>query len=133
MSLVKSLAVQGEKFAVEWAVDSRERMPALEYFKTLEKKERQKMITLFKRLADQGDIASREHFKSLGKQGEGLWEFKHHQLRFLGDFRPGGRFIVAHGLRKKQDDLDPADIARAKRFLDEHDEREARERQKAKK
>jgi hypothetical protein len=91
------------------------------------------MIGLFKRLADNGDIASREHFKSLGKKGEGLWEFKRFQLRFLGDFRPGGRFIVAHGLRKKRDDLDPADIARAKRILDEHDNREARESQKAKK
>src|SRR4051794_40194305 len=110
-------------------------MPALEYFKTLCIQERLKIMALFKRLADKGDIASREHFKCLGKQGEGLWEFKHHQLRFLGDYRPGGRFIVAHGVRKKQDDLKPADIARAKRVLEEHDERErlAREGQKGKK
>jgi Phage derived protein Gp49-like (DUF891) len=128
----KSLAVAGEKLTVEWAIDSRNRMPALEYFKTLEKEDRLRMVSLFKRLADHGEITSREHFKNLGKQGERLWEFKRHQLRFLGDYRPGNRFIVAHGLRKKRDDLDPADIERAKRILEEHDDREARERQKAK-
>jgi len=64
----------------------------------------------------------------LGKTGGGLWEFKRYQLRFLG-----GRFLVAHGLRKKKDDLDPADIARAKRTLEDNDKREACESQKAKK
>jgi hypothetical protein len=125
---VKPIAVDGQKLKVEWAVDSRERTPALEYFKKLGKKDRQKMISLFKRLADNGSIASRKHFKCLGEQGHGLWEFKDFQQRFLGDFRPGGRFIVAHGLKKQQDDLDPNDIARAKRILDEHDEREERKR-----
>jgi hypothetical protein len=121
------VAVAGGKLSVEWAVDSRGRTPALEYFKTLDPKDRQKVLSLFKRLADYGDISNREHFKSLGKKGQGLWEFKHFQLRFLGDFRPGGRFLVAHGLRKKRDDLDPADIVRAKRVLDEHDAHESME------
>ncbi|MFL6196294.1 MAG: type II toxin-antitoxin system RelE/ParE family toxin [Thermoanaerobaculia bacterium] len=125
------IAVTGDRLTVEWAVDSRGRTPALDYFQTLEKAERLRIIVLFKRLADHGEISSREHFKNLGKEGERLWEFKRHQLRFLGDFRSGNRFLVAHGLRKKRDDLGPADIARAKRILEEHDEREARESQKA--
>jgi hypothetical protein len=130
MSDKSAVAVAGQRLRVEWAIDSRGRMPALEFFKALAKEDRLKVIGLFNRLAEHGDIASREHFKSLGKTGEGLWEFKRFQLRFLGDYRPGGRFVVAHGVRKKRDDLDPADIARAKRILDEHDERETRERQK---
>lgn len=132
MSSAKALAVAGEKFTVEWATDSRDRMPALEYFNTLKKEERQRLMMLFKRLADNGDIANREHFKCLGEKGERLWEFKHFQLRFLGDYRSGRRFVIAHGLRKKRDELDPAAIARAKRILDEHDEREERARKKAK-
>jgi hypothetical protein len=119
-----STAVKGARMTVEWAVDSRGRMPALEFFQSLPREDRQKVMALFKRLADAGDIASREHFKCLGRSGEGLWEFKRFQLRFLGDYRPGGRFVVAHGLIKKRDALAPADIQRAVRILAEHDQRE---------
>lgn len=87
------------------------------------------MAALFQRFADKGDIANREHFKCLGKAGGNLWEFKSFQLRFLGDYRPGGRFVIAHGLRKKKNDLDPSDIARANRILGENDDREAREKE----
>jgi|SRR5215203_5208572 len=127
--MASAVAVKGEKLTVEWAIDSRGRTPALKYFKALEKKDQQKMISLFKRLADAGVIVNRKQFKSLGDKGEGLWEFKDFQQRFLGDFRPGGRFVIAHGLQKQQDDLDPNDIARAKRILGEHDAREEKERQ----
>jgi hypothetical protein len=116
------LAVKGQKVTVEWAIDSRGRMPALEFYKELPLAERQKVLALFKRLADTGDIASREHFKSLGKSGGNLWEFKRFQLRFLGDYRPGGRFVVALGVRKKKDDLSDSDIKKASRILAEHDE-----------
>jgi hypothetical protein len=126
--MASAVAVKGDKLTVEWAIDSRGRIPALEYFKALGKKDRQKMISLFKRLADDGAIVNRKQFKSLGARGEGLWEFKDFQQRFLGDFRSGGRFVVAHGLQKQQDDLDPNDIARAKRILGEHDAREEKER-----
>lgn len=81
------------------------------------------MLALFKRLAETGDIASREHFKCLGKRGSNLWEFKRFQLRFIGDYRPGGRFLVALGLRKKRDQLDDSDIKKAARILAEHDQR----------
>jgi hypothetical protein len=120
---VSWVAAKGSKFTVEWATDSRERVPALEFYKELSQKDRQKLLALFKRLADTGDIASREHFKSLGKSGGNLWEFKSFQLRFLGDYRPGGRFVIAIGLLKKKDDHSDADIKRALRILAEYDER----------
>lgn len=87
-------------------------------------------MALFKRLADMGDIANREHFKSLGRAGKGLWEFKRFQLRFLGDYRPGSRFVVALGVRKKKDEHDPVDIEKAVRILAEHDEREKRDHER---
>lgn len=124
MSLANPVAVDGEKVTVEWAVDSRGHMPALEFFKELTLADRQKVGVLFKRLADKGDITSREHFKCLGKSGGGLWEFKRHQIRFIGDYRPGGRFVIALGVRKKRDELNPADIKKAQRILAEHDARE---------
>jgi hypothetical protein len=130
MPKANPVAVKGPKVTVEWAVDDRGRMPALEFFKSLEKDDRLKVIALFKRLADTGEIASREHFKNLGRSGGGLWEFKRFQLRFLGDYRPGGRFVVAYGVRKKRDDLNPTDIEKAIRILAEQDEREKRAEKK---
>jgi mRNA-degrading endonuclease RelE of RelBE toxin-antitoxin system len=124
MASKRVVAVQGLKLTVEWAVDFRGRTPALDFFKELSREDRQKVLALFKRLADTGDISNREHFKSLGKQGQGLWEFKRFQLRFLGDYRLGRRFLVALGLRKKKDDLNDSDVERAVRILSEHDERE---------
>ena len=133
MAPKRAVAVQGPKLTVEWAIDLRGRTPALEFFKELAREDRQKVLSLFKRLADEGEISNRELFKSLGKQGLGLWEFKRFQLRFLGDYRPGGRFLVAVGVRKKRDDLNDSDIDRARRILTEHDERvrlEAKNEQK---
>jgi hypothetical protein len=123
------VAVRGRRLTVEWAVDNRGRTPALEFFKSLSRADRQKVIALFKRLADAGDIASREHFKCLGRSGEGLWEFKRFQIRFLGDYRSGGRFLVAHRVVKKKDALDPEEIRRAVRILAEHDDRERQEQE----
>ncbi len=57
-----------------------------------------------------------------GPKARGLWECKSFQIRFIGDFRPGGRFIIAHGLdNKKKDNLPKPDIEKAVRILEEHD------------
>lgn len=80
--------------------------------------------------ASEGRVPNREKFKGLGIQGGGLWEFKSHQIRFLGDFRPGARFLVALGLRKKQDALRPEDIKTAVRILAENDEIERKDKER---
>jgi hypothetical protein len=41
----------------------------------------------------------------------------------IGAFRAGKHFVVAHGVRKKKDDLDPVDIQIAARILKENDQR----------
>ena len=122
MSRESAVAVKGQRISVAWASDHRGRLPAREFYQTLSSEERQKVLALFKRLAETGEISSREHFKSLGKSGGNLWEFKRFQLRFIGDYRPGGRFLVAFGLRKKRDELDDSDIKKAARILAEHDQ-----------
>lgn len=123
MSSANSIVATGQRLTVEWVSDARGRLPALEFYEELSREDRQKILALFKRLADSGAIANREHFKCLGKRGGNLWEFKRFQLRFLGDYRPGGRFLVVLGLRKKKDDLSDADIEKAERILAEHDQR----------
>ena len=76
---------------------------------------------LFERLAERGRIDNREQFKKLGdRQGHAIWEFKRHQIRFLGGFTAGKQFLLAHGLRKKQDKHRAEDFDRTGRVLSEH-------------
>ncbi len=114
--------------AVEWAIDSKGEMPAREFYLDLTAPDKAKVNTLFGRLAEFGKIRGHEKFKQLGAkagpQAKGLWEFKSFQIRFIGDFRRGKRFITAYGTRKKKDDLRRAEIDKALRILTEHDARE---------
>jgi len=125
MSTSEQQAAQGLWGSVLWATDARGRYPAKEFFDALPIEDKAKLLALFDRLAQLGPkgVQNREKFKSLGSDGGNLWEFKSFQIRFLGDFRPGYRFVVAHGLVKKKDRLDRADIDRATRILKEHDAR----------
>lgn len=103
--------------------------PARDYYDGLDAADKAKMSALFSWLAKEGKILNREKFRKLGQQGgrkySHLWEFKSFQLRFLGDFR-GNRFLVAHGTRKKKDDLPEGDMATTVRILTENDALEAR-------
>lgn len=98
-------------------------MPAREFFFAQSENDRAKLMALFTRLADSGVIADRERFKKLGARaghGKDLFEFKSFQLRILGEFRPGRIFVLAHGVRKKKDELNRADIEKALRILAEY-------------
>ena len=119
------VAAKGTWGTVEWAVDKEGSLPAREDFECLDVDRKAKMKALFDRLAEVGQIYNREQFKNLGDQGGGLWEFKRFQDRFLGHFRPGGRFLIAAYEQKKKDRLDPAVIKRAARVLAENDGYEA--------
>lgn len=110
-------AARGRWGTVEWAIDARGRKPGCEFFERLGESDQAKVLALFRLLADTGQIRNREKFK---KVVDGLFEFKSFQLRFFGDFRPGYRFIVASGVRKKQHRADPADIRVALRILEEN-------------
>lgn len=119
------IAAFGTWGTVEWAVDENGESPAREFYDRLSDQDKAKVMVLFQRLADSGRISNHEHFKKLGPQagpaGRDLWEFKRFQVRFIGDFRPGRRFIVAHGARKKRDNLRREDIEKAVRMLVKHE------------
>lgn len=120
------VAAKGTWGTVVWALDARGEMPAQVFFLSLDAGDQRKVAALFQWMASEGRVPNREKFKGLGVQGKGLWEFKSFQIRFLGDFRPGARFVVALGLRKKQDVLRPADIETAARIMKENDVMEGR-------
>ncbi len=122
------IAARGAWGTVEWAVASNGELPALGFYEKLSNAEMAKVDALVRRLAETGRIWNEEQFKNLGEkagaEGRKLFEFKRFQIRFIGAFRPGSRFIVAVGVRKKKDNLNKSDIDRALQILAEHDERE---------
>lgn len=129
MSDSLQIAARGAWGTVEWAVASNGKSPAMEFFQEeLTDAEKARTQVLFQRLAQTGRIWNEELFKNLGEragaEGRRLYEFKRFQIRFIGAFRPRGRFIIAVGVRKKKDDLSRSDIERALQILAQHDERE---------
>ena len=79
-------------------------------------KEAAKLAALFQRFADYGIIANRLKFKKLQSD---LFEFKGHQARLLC-FPEGRTMVIVHGVIKKKDDLNPADVSRAARIRDDY-------------
>ena len=98
---------------MEWDVDANGSIAAKTHFENLNDADAAKVAPLFQRLSDFGKISNREKFKGLGREGADLFEFKSFQDRFIGDFRPGKRFLIAAYARKKKDKLDPAVVKRA--------------------
>ena len=115
-------AASDEWGVVEWAVDTSGKAPARKFFLELRPAGRAKIQAQFNLLAKQGRIDTRERFKKLEtRRGWALWEFKSFQLRFIGTFsRIVRAFVVAYGIRKKQDRHRTRDLERAARILDEH-------------
>lgn len=130
------IAAEGQWGKVEWATDANGNLPARSYLLALPPGDQAKVLRLFQLLANKGSIANREKFKKLGKKAKGkgseLREFKSFQHRFLGDYRPNNRFIVAHALRKKRDDLSSIEIQKAVQILQENDQREQKREDKRK-
>ncbi|HYB91383.1 MAG TPA: hypothetical protein VEC38_10090 [Candidatus Binataceae bacterium] len=126
---MERVAAKGAWGTVEWAVDKEGSLPARADYEHLDVDRKAKMAALFQRLAEVGRINNREQFRNLGeksgRRGSQLWEFKRFQDRFLGDFRPGRRFLIAAYEQKKKDRLDSAVIDRAVRILIENDRYEA--------
>ena len=116
----ENVAAVGLWGRVTWARDKAGRTSALSFYKSLSLPDRTKVQALFKRVADYGIIPNREKFKKLEAD---LWEFKSFQIRFLGDYRHGREFVVAHGVVKKKDRHSKADVEKARRIRAEHDER----------
>lgn len=129
-------AAAGTWGRVEWGVDARGRLPARDAFCALDEGKRSKILPLFRLLAETGKIQNREKFRLLGERAKGeakrYWEFKSYQDRFLGNFKPGGRFVITAYTLKKTDKLSPEDIDRTVRVMHENDTWEHQESQQQK-
>ena len=120
------IAASGTWGIVVWAgVSPGSISQARKFFLELDERDRAKSFKLFQWLAEFGTIRNPEKFKPLGEHygpaGRDLFEFKSFQIRFLGDFRPQCRFIIALGMRKKKDRHDKSDLEAARTILTAYD------------
>jgi hypothetical protein len=119
-------AYVGRKRTIEWAIRADGSCPAREFFNGLRRSDQIGLAKSFERLGDDGYIRSKEHFKQI--EGTDLHEFKRFQIRIIGAWRLGGRFLMAHGIDdKKQDKLKRSDIDKAYKILAENDAMERKE------
>lgn len=92
-------ARQQQQITIVWLAQARR------FFQELARRERDIVSKNITRLETDGPLRmTLQQFKSLsgsGKGTDGLWEIKGWQARLIGEFRPGNRFVIAHGLIKK--------------------------------
>lgn len=86
--------------------------------------ERTKVDVIFQRLGDHGQLWNTTRFKKVGAD---IWAIKSGQIRIFCFWGPGGRLILAFGLRKKSNRHRPKDVARAARMRTEFLDQEQRE------
>lgn len=127
---MERVAARGAWGTVEWAVTvSGDVVAARAEFLALSEENQAKVNAIFKLLAETGRVINHDKFRRLGEKSKGkdaqkLFEFKSFQDRFIGDFRPGRRFIIGAYANKKKDKLAPEDVERAVKALRINDERE---------
>ena len=70
----REVLYQGKFHTVELAVIANGRCPAKKFLNGLSKDDREKILRVIKRLADEGKLTNREQFKKI--EGEDFFEFK---------------------------------------------------------
>jgi len=108
----KHIAYEGTKFTVEWYYTEEGKIPALEYFKSLDTLEKVQTFRLFELISKEGKILNIQKFRH---EGDGIYAFKPKPHRFLCFFFEGQKIIVTNGFEKKRDDLPLNEKERAMR------------------
>jgi phage-related protein len=117
----REVLYQGKFHPVELAITANGRCPAKKFLNNLSKDDREKILRVIKRMADEGKVANREQFKKI--ESEDFFEFKNSQIRMPCYFHAAGRLIITHGFIKKGDRIRPEEIDRMKRIRDEYEKR----------
>jgi Phage derived protein Gp49-like (DUF891) len=116
--MADNVLLEGERLRIEFAIRANGKMPAKEFYDSeLSDSERRKLRPPMVRLAQDGRVSNREHFKKVKDE---LWEFKSYQVRLIGFFLTSGAFALAYGIRKKQDRLSKADVKTAEEIRKEY-------------
>lgn len=98
----EKIAYDGAYFTIEWYFDADHQSQALEYYQALSDDERIKILKLFKRMGDAGEIKDKTKFMN---EGNKIYAFKPQPERFLCFFYERQKIIVTNAFRKKQQKL----------------------------
>jgi hypothetical protein len=104
------IAYEGQEFTVEWYHNSNGKSLVLDFYKALDVDDRIKLLRLFKRIGDGGEIRDKTKFNS---EGDKIYAFKPQPFRFLCFFFDGKKIIVTNAFHKKQDKLPKNEKERA--------------------
>jgi phage-related protein len=96
------IAYDGAYFTIEWYFDTKHQSQALEYYQALSDDERIKILKLFKRMGDAGEIKDKTKFMN---EGNKIYAFKPQPERFLCFFYEEQKIIITNAFRKKQQKL----------------------------
>lgn len=107
------IAYRGPKFTIEWYYTENGKVPALDYFNSLDKQEKALAFRLFELMATEGKILNIQKFRH---EGDGIYAFKPKPHRFLCFFFEGQKIIITNGFEKKRDDLPLNEKDRAMRY-----------------
>ena len=106
----KHIAFEGQKFRIEWYVDSSGKSEALKYSEEMPKNHKAKLAQLFKVMGDIGQIRNKTKFRN---EGDKIYAFKPQPYRFLCFFAIGQKIIITNGFYKDEDKLPLAEKNRA--------------------
>lgn len=104
------IAYEGQEFTIEWYFNTGGKSQALEYYKALSMEERIKLLRLFKRIGDSGELRDKTKFNF---EGDKIYAFKPQPFRFLCFFFDGKKIIVTNAFHKKQQKLPKNEKERA--------------------
>lgn len=107
------IAYKGSKYTIEWYFDSRDRSIALEYFDSLPKTRRNKLLLLLEVMAEIGKISNREKFVH---EEDKIFAFKPSPDRFLCFFFTGAKIIITNAYEKKSQKMPPREKKRALKY-----------------
>ena len=111
------VAYKGDCFTIEWYFDAKSKSQALSYHQSLNDDDRIKVLKLFKRMGDAGEIKNKTKFVN---EGDKIYAFKPQPDRFLCFFYEGGKIVVANAFRKKQQKLPRHEKERALKIRDSY-------------
>ena len=112
---------RGIFYTIELAITANGGCPGKKFLDGLSKLDREKILRIVKRLANEGKVTNRQQFKKI--EGEDFFEFKNYQIRMPCYFHAAGWLIITHGFIKKEDRIRPEEIDRMKRIRDEYEKR----------
>jgi len=112
------IAYLGKEYTIEWYHDSHGKSVALQYYQKLTMQERIKVMQLFKRMGDVGEIKDVTKFNYEDSQ---VYAFKPKPDRFLCFFYVGKKISVTNAFRKKQPKLPDTEKKRAKKHKSDYE------------